>query len=745
MDKMVLFHLIITVIGFSFTGNAKVCYGTVPIAPQLLLLLAEETERDSCPADPLKTVPGVCGCGVTDTDSDADGVLDCLLKPGATNIRQFLVASDGSYSVGNPTLIFNDTRDQGSKIVYFNQESGDNTSADVYWWNGTNIVDSNGLTANPENSQVYGTDPLAPNEQAIKPFKELNAAGDSRLRTQSGHGGLDWRFGGLAGGYPDWFLFRRGQSHVNFDIFFSGGRSEAEPMVVAAYGPLGDGRAVIDPAESAVNPMIGIPRDGDEDGTPRGWFHQILYSLEFRTNYNMNGVHRAETFAEGGGPVTAFIEDCYWTVGGIVYPPQKTTFRRNIITNSYNPDGHNQGFYTSLFKNKVTFDEVIFYKNGYKTNPVTDPDPVRSIFDRNVYQGGGAKMGFTYRNVISADGGSGGPQMRLGGLMENSLVLEGYFFSSTQSNEEEKIRDENGDEICIYRNDWMQSEGQVGTSAIVRNNVQLIFGYPSDNDPDTYGLSDNRAQARGGYMLGGSAFGVLVEGNIISGAMVKNDLTNGRLGDEGLHFPFAKNLHTDDLLYAQKNNTIQNNIIYGVTNGFQVIGDAELVENVKITNNVFVSEKPSYSNTSNLNSTSQLLVDHNRFYSDNGLPADAWIGENNSLSSFDNATGSEGWSDPERTLKRYVTEVLGLTLLDWTDNPYLDPVERQVRIDANEEYDPAGIKTFMAVATNMRYGGADAIPSSGKPSMTGDYPWDERFTAILVVNWIREGFNLPGI
>ncbi len=32
---------------------------------------------DGCPADPSKTTPGACGCGVTDTDADLDGTPDC--------------------------------------------------------------------------------------------------------------------------------------------------------------------------------------------------------------------------------------------------------------------------------------------------------------------------------------------------------------------------------------------------------------------------------------------------------------------------------------------------------------------------------------------------------------------------------------------------------------------------------------------------------------------------------------------
>jgi len=33
---------------------------------------------DACPTDPAKTAPGLCGCGVSDVDTDADTVSDCL-------------------------------------------------------------------------------------------------------------------------------------------------------------------------------------------------------------------------------------------------------------------------------------------------------------------------------------------------------------------------------------------------------------------------------------------------------------------------------------------------------------------------------------------------------------------------------------------------------------------------------------------------------------------------------------------
>jgi len=36
------------------------------------------TQEDLCPNDPDKTAPGVCGCGVPDTDTDGDGAADCI-------------------------------------------------------------------------------------------------------------------------------------------------------------------------------------------------------------------------------------------------------------------------------------------------------------------------------------------------------------------------------------------------------------------------------------------------------------------------------------------------------------------------------------------------------------------------------------------------------------------------------------------------------------------------------------------
>jgi PKD repeat protein len=48
-----------------------------------------EAPEDLCPDDPAKLVPGICGCGVADSDSDRDGIADCIDNcPAITNADQ---------------------------------------------------------------------------------------------------------------------------------------------------------------------------------------------------------------------------------------------------------------------------------------------------------------------------------------------------------------------------------------------------------------------------------------------------------------------------------------------------------------------------------------------------------------------------------------------------------------------------------------------------------------------------------
>ena len=638
-------------------------------------------------------------------------------EEGWTDLPRLLVPSDGSRSLGNRKADFNDTRDQGSKIVFFDPKKGDNETAEVYWWDGERILDSSGSPTGA-GGKVYGTNPLLPNEGAIRPFRyPTDLKGDPRLCTHKRTRG--------ASGYPDWYLLRRGRIHNAFDGGLWGGRSEAEPMVVAAYGPPADGRAVVDANGS--NPF-GSHCGGDD----RVQFHQVLAGLELHQGISHLGMHTGCTSPGAPGVPTWYIEDCKIVQGHMSYLPIHSMVRRSVSAFNWKATSHNQGYFINKYEAAPTFEEVIFYKNGFKEDPRTHADPRRTIFDRNIYQGGGAQMGHTYRNIISATGGSGGPQMRLGALCENSLIIEGYWYSATSSNR--------------LVNPWLTSGGQTGRSAVVRNNVQFLYKYPTSVDPDTPGVSQGAAQPGNGYSLSGASFGALIEGNIISGVMLGDELGFERHAQRpAFTFKPKPAEYEDGNVYTMQRNTIRGNIGYR-TGGLSLTRDWTGMKDQVVEDNVFVCETPVKHNADNLNTADQLTVRDNLFYAkEKQLPDAPWMGPGNTVAAYADAAESESWPDPDRTLKRYVTEELGLTLLDWSDDPWLPEDEVAPRVEAGEAYDPVGLKTFMAVATNMRKGGTDPISASGKPSWIADYPWDARFTAQAVVNWVREGFGLPPV
>src|SRR5690606_5901564 len=195
---------------------------------------------------------------------------------GWTDFTKLLVASDGSHSIGTPTEPTR--RDSGTKVVFFDTEVGDNVTGEAYFWDGENIIDTRGSTTNI-NGAAYGTNPFQPNANAIKPLRYV----DGDLSPEE----LDPRvrvayhdFGQMAAGFPDWFLFRRGQSHQQFTVRFEGGRSQEQPMLVGGYGPKSDGRAIIDPITSNNNPELRHPFYSSRNGQTPIYQHMVLTGLD---------------------------------------------------------------------------------------------------------------------------------------------------------------------------------------------------------------------------------------------------------------------------------------------------------------------------------------------------------------------------------------------------------------------------------------------------------------------------------
>src|SRR5436190_5998322 len=90
--------------GFCEGGKVEDCHG-FPAAPDDLC------GEDECPNDPNKLLPGVCGCGIPDTDSDGDGTPDChdSCKDNASKVNPGIcgcnIADDDGDNDGTPDCI----------------------------------------------------------------------------------------------------------------------------------------------------------------------------------------------------------------------------------------------------------------------------------------------------------------------------------------------------------------------------------------------------------------------------------------------------------------------------------------------------------------------------------------------------------------------------------------------------------------------------------------------------------------
>ena len=98
---------------------------------------------DACPTDPNKTEPGICGCGIPDTDTDLDGTPDCTDGcPNDINKTQPGICGCG----------IADTDSDGDGIPDCNDDCDNSIDSD-----GDGLNDCNDLCPNDPNKKVPGT------------------------------------------------------------------------------------------------------------------------------------------------------------------------------------------------------------------------------------------------------------------------------------------------------------------------------------------------------------------------------------------------------------------------------------------------------------------------------------------------------------------------------------------------------------------------------------------------------------
>lgn len=118
---------------------------------------------DLCPDDPGKTDPGVCGCGVLDSDSDSDGIMDCVdlclntpmgetvdedgcdVSPPRPDPMGFAVPPSAT-GTGSITMAATVATDGNKVEYYFEETTGKAGGSDSGWQANPSYTDT-GLTA----------------------------------------------------------------------------------------------------------------------------------------------------------------------------------------------------------------------------------------------------------------------------------------------------------------------------------------------------------------------------------------------------------------------------------------------------------------------------------------------------------------------------------------------------------------------------------------------------------------------
>lgn len=574
-----------------------------------------------------------------------------------------------------------DETDLGSRIAYVSADTGDDATGQYYYWDGQQVVDAAGTS--------YGDDPMNPTG-SIQPFATHSK---DHLRSKVG----DERV-------SDWELFRRGEAFPPTGRFRGVGRSPEEPALVGAYGPETEPRPRFDPnGESfrcqangglVIANIVFRSVEVDARGAPADQRGGSLGAFMGINDDNMPPEGDPDPYS------WLMYEDVRVrgrTAGIVCLAWVKCNVNRSVIMDSWNPDAHSQGTYLGQAEPQLTVTDSVYYRNGYKEDPHNNPDPARTIFDRNFYIGGGQlyQMSAHLDGVISAWGGSGGPQMRHGGTVEDCLIIEGYWYVSTPG-DAPYLADQNGRTFNVH------------------DNVQLVYKYGTPNEPAGH---DKRTHPGWGFNIGGASFGGTFERNIISGQYLTELGVGEEFGQYAISVAGGVVEDGSGNNYYPHDNVIRDNIMFDVS-GFQFQGwNWDNISGVELIDNVWADRGQSRGIVvSDDQPGSAVSMSGNRYYTDQTTTFDGqglsdWesaagvTASGNTVSPLGEAASSEGWTDPNRSLKTYCEDVLGLTVTS-----------------------PTGLSEFMDLATENRLG-----------------DWDERLTSRAVVNYIREGFGLPPI
>jgi hypothetical protein len=616
-------------------------------------------------------VPPATSSGGTTCSADVNGWTTPL--PSKANLATGLTSRD----------------QQGSRLHYISVLRGNDDTGAVYFWDGSRIIDSMGQAADAS-GVAYGTDPMRPSA-AVKPFKRWAYVGP-RATSTSDIGSLGPAGGPMPvfrGGYPDWWLFSRGETFdlttdlvsfarqtnsdatgVSASLAVPGGRSISERMIVGAYGD------TCAPRPRFIHPQLGfVSRYFRASDTTI--FRNVAYlSLHFDGHDRLPGATYEGITLLGQTPASTDIlfEDVW--VDGVpsnIQSSAQVTLRRSLITDAFRTDGgHVQGlYYSSTRQGILRIEESTLLRNGFSHgDPKTMSWPpsgtqIWDAFSRNLYLSGETNsMQSGMFDSVSMIGASG-DQFRPGMRVERNFFYQGYVGIGAHGG-------------------YADSEGPTGT--VLDNVLQRFVGT---------GTNDNRGQPGWGFLIAGGSHAVEVARNVVTGAQHAANSYGVEIKPlfQDCNVPFK---------YPTRANLIHSNVLDS-SNAAAAVGSFDGVTETcyNYTFRGITGNAVSDNVLVNANSRESEYVPVGPAV---GSAPDTTFARNRVFPDRATAAAAMGWPDASRTLKTYL-------------------LSRGVNVTSADAF-----PEYFELASQQRRGN-----------------WRVELTGPALVNYVRGGFAMPSV
>jgi hypothetical protein len=467
--------------------------------------------------------------------------------------------------------------------------------------------------AQPQQASAQGWTRFLPSSDTRVVYVSSSQGSDnnSGLSSQSPVQSLNKGMSLMRNGYPDWILLRRGDVWYETMNWNKSGRSEDEPMRMAAYGP------------GTARPKLRTSGSGFTAGNSRS--NVAITSIHFESEGGgSDGMRIVLNYGENW-----LVEDCVidgykdnLNIQGFGTPGVINNFklRRSVITNAASTGGgHSQGLYADRVHG-LLIDGCVFDHNGWSqvSNPSAPGYP--TIYSHSCYIQTGC-TGLVFRRNIVANSSSHGLQARPGGIVENNVFI--------------------------------------------RNPIAILFG-GGDPDPQThtYGITGT---VRGNLILDGKDIsptlprGFAIDLFNVASAVVENNIAaHQTLGSQRRAVSFEGTAYGSGV--GVHNVQLRNNIFYKWGGSIRLVGGSSNFSNLNIAQNDFQVFDGSYIvDHNNSGSVGPVQSASNQMYTNRS--SSQWClvasssqslnGWKNLVSDTSSVGGQADYPNPDRTIATY--------------------------------------------------------------------------------------------